>query len=570
MPDSPLTAKFSANRRRAVASILILLAVFVAQYVLFKNHVLGEVAPYYPANHDQAAFLREAYYIFENVKERGGAEILKEFLAPRAAQGKLLTTQASALFLILEPSRLSALLPNLLYFIALQASVFYLIRGASGRLSLAFVSLGLLLMIAFPFYGVGDLFDFRIDFQAFCLYGIFVTAMATSGAFLSGRWVIIATVLGFLLALLRHVTLGYIGGVYILMLAFIAAVYFTSRDADKRREAARRARNVVLSGIAVLGSVSPFLWASRKTIYEYYGVGHFLGKEKDIRSPGETMGTNVVFYLKRLHEHVGAYAAWALLLLLAAGVVLTLYYALKKRDRATSMDGRGRFFSMENFVLLAIAAAAPFLILIVDMNKSPVVGSVMITPVVLFCILAFSLGAVRPGSKAAIVALCSVAVVVVALGLKSQYSRYAKGLTPEKRASLGEITRMSLEVGDYCVKNSIAAPAVSFDTMRDYMTDGSLMIINYEARQKLLRFNVRLANSIFDISEEEAIKKLMESDIVLFSPDATVGSGYPFDKSIDAVRPALIALLEKEFLRLKEYRIYDRTYWFFVKPRQSP
>jgi hypothetical protein len=548
-------------------SLLILLAVFVAQYVFFKNYVLGEVAPYYPANHDQAFYLKDAYRLFEDMKANGLAALLGELFSPRAAQGKLLSTQASVLFMLAEPSRLVALFPNLFYFLLLQASVFYLMKRAAGGQLFSFIAVGAVLMLGYPFHEhwAGTLFDFRMDFQAFCLYGIFVTAAIRSGAFLSGGWTVAATAIGFLLVLLRHVALGYLGGVYMATLALLSAVYLFSGAADRKKNAARRIRNAVLSGGAVLGAAFPFLWASRTAIYNYYGIGHFLGREKDIRSPGETIGTNAVFYLEKLYAHIGWPAASLLAALFVTGVALSV--CCRAMPRQSEGEAPGRIFSTESFAFLVISAVAPFLVFIVDMNRSPVVGAVMVAPVVLFCVLVFSRRARWGESGAVKAALLAVAIAAMALGLWNQRAHYNAAISPYKRGALEAITRMSLEIGDYAIKSGIAEPRISFDSMLDYLADASITVVNYEERRQFIGFKVKLGGGIFEISEDEAVKKLKDSDIVVFSPDMTGNPVYPFDRSINAMKPRLLPVLEKEFVKINEFGVYRWKYYLLARPQ---
>jgi hypothetical protein len=562
-----LQAAFEIGRGKKLygaAGIVVLLGVFSAEYLLFRSYVLGEVSPYYPPHHDQLGYLLITYELYEEILASGPGALLKALFSAHAAQGKLMPIQTSALFLLFGPSRLVALAPNLLYFIALQASVFYLMKKIAGRYAVSFVAVGLILMLNYPFYWywAGTIVDFRMDFQAFSLYGIFVSAIVAGNAFLSNRWTVMATMLGLMLALLRHVALGYVGGTYLAMLVFLSAVYMLSGP-EGARNAARRIRNLVLSGAAILGSTLPFLWASRVRIYEYYGIGHFLGREKDVRSPGETIGTNAIFYIKSLYAQTGPEAAYAAAALLAAAAVFVVYARLKGRRAA--IEEATTPFSRENFAFLAAAALVPFLVLIVDLNKSPLVGAVIATPMALFCVMAFSAGAIRAGSRAATAAIVMAAIAAVALGARNQHAHYKKTVSPRERASLEAITEMYLDIGDYFAANSIERPALSFDRTAGYLSPLAVRVVNYEKRGKRIFFESALGKSIFEISREDAFAGARRSDLIVITPSIGGKSIYPFDNSMDALKPELVPMLEKEFIKLKEYRIYDTTYYLFAK-----
>jgi hypothetical protein len=61
--------------------------------------------------------------------------------------------------------------------------VFFVIRSRTGRTDYAWVGMALLLSAHTLFNAAGGIYDYRIDFSAFCLYGIFACLMVWSGSF---------------------------------------------------------------------------------------------------------------------------------------------------------------------------------------------------------------------------------------------------------------------------------------------------------------------------------------------------------------------------------------------------
>src|SRR5262245_26454015 len=177
-----------------------------------------------------------SYETHERIRQRGLWGGLAYGLRMPTAKGPMMHVQAALLYLVLGPSRLSALTLNFLYFALLQCALVATARWYSGRWSVALFALGLLLAARAPFYPAGGLVDFRIDFIASCLFGTFLCAVLRSGLFASRRWSAVAGGVAALLVLFRSLTALYLAGVLgALFLALCAGLYLYRRDAEARR-----------------------------------------------------------------------------------------------------------------------------------------------------------------------------------------------------------------------------------------------------------------------------------------------------------------------------------------------
>ena len=77
-----------------------------------------------------------------------------------------------------------------------------------------YIALGLILsQITLWFWQGGGLFDFRMDFLAYCLYGIWACAVIRSQLFLHRYWSLGSGLIGAFLVLNRFVTFTYLVGV---------------------------------------------------------------------------------------------------------------------------------------------------------------------------------------------------------------------------------------------------------------------------------------------------------------------------------------------------------------------
>src|SRR5262249_30903394 len=155
------------------------------------------------------------------------------------------------LFLVLGPTRLSALTVNFCYFALLQGVLAGTVSWLSRRWSLALAALGLLLACGTLYYPSGGLFDFRLDFAAFCLYGVVVGLALRSGLFLSRRWSLAVGAATGVLLLTRHLTAPYAGVVFVGFFLFLCARWYLRRHDPRVRAAVLRR----LGGLALAGAV---------------------------------------------------------------------------------------------------------------------------------------------------------------------------------------------------------------------------------------------------------------------------------------------------------------------------
>jgi hypothetical protein len=102
---------------------------------------------------------------------------------------------------------------NLIYFIALQVCLFVTVRSRTNNVALAWVAIAILLSASTHFFFAGDLYDYRIDYSALCLYGIWCCFLLSSHAFRNRDATIGVAIAGVLLVLERFFTVLYIGTV---------------------------------------------------------------------------------------------------------------------------------------------------------------------------------------------------------------------------------------------------------------------------------------------------------------------------------------------------------------------
>ncbi|MGI0025725.1 MAG: hypothetical protein ACREA4_11365, partial [Nitrososphaera sp.] len=167
----------------------------------------------------------------------------------------------------------------------MQLALFYTIRSLTGSLVLGMIGLGLLLSQDVGFFWAGGLFDFRIDFVAYCLYGTWVCMVLRSDIFLDKKWTAIAGGVAVITVLTRFVTVAYIGAAGTFVLIYLLWKYFRQRsNTNATVQVKARLRGVGVFTVIVSIFVLPIFWMNREPIIAYYVVGHVTSNEKYIRA----------------------------------------------------------------------------------------------------------------------------------------------------------------------------------------------------------------------------------------------------------------------------------------------
>ena len=175
----------------------------VVQSLAFVHYAQREIVWSYPTFSDPIHYSQQSYDTFEQMLSHGPVHGLLFGLRLPLAQGSLIHVEAAALYLVLGPSRLSALTVNFIGYAGLQFSFVYSVLWLTKRWGAALFALGLLLAATSPFSVAGGLYDFRIDFSVLCLYGIFVCLAIRSRIFLLAGWSTAAVAAATVLVLAR-------------------------------------------------------------------------------------------------------------------------------------------------------------------------------------------------------------------------------------------------------------------------------------------------------------------------------------------------------------------------------
>jgi hypothetical protein len=533
------------------------------QFALFFQSATRQLAFIYPTGWDQTAYLSESFEIYDQMQTDGiGRGLLRAVTAP-IPQGKLLQIEAAVLFLFTRPSRISAWGLNFLYLALLEYFVVSTLLWLDGGWHIALMGLGLLLATATRFGSAGGVLDFRLDFIASCLFGIFICLLVRSAAFALFGWSLAAGVAAGLLVASRFLTAMW-------LFPLMAVLFLTLFIRLRRSHGAPEVRAITLQrlkGLAVCaflaGGISvPIIWVSRAALIQYYVITQAGSTESGIRRAefGVNTATDfILYYLKNVPAaHLGATyillcIVLALLGLLTGRLLFDRLFAAPLHTAQTL----GSFLPLTLFI--------PFIVLTAWPVKSPVVGNVLVIPSIANTFLLFAclprwfpkLYAFFNWREWKVMAALPCLLALLAGCSSELRGQVRPSLRPEELADYRELAKFYEEIGNHSLEARLYQPKVMVDRLYDFLAPLNLEVIYYENHMVLLR-PTSTVGPVSAVPAQVATDALRNSDLIVLTqphPPA-VSFRYPFDQSMESYYPQLLKAAEKDF-------VPDRSFYFF-------
>ena len=540
-----------------------LLGIVLFQWLLFRSYVLREIAWAYPTSWDQVAYLQRSYAVYESLLTNN--TFFSAWIGPVAhwPQGMMLPIQASLMFLLFGASRLTALSLNFIYYIVWQCSNIIAVRYITGQWRAVVIAWGLSLAISTPFNTVGGAMDFRLDFIAFCLFGVFISVVIVSDVFLNKNWSILAGAIAGLLILFRYLTTAYLLGVYALTLLFCLVVFTKSAtDSERKSTYGLRIKNIFLSGMIITGIGGPFLWVGRAVIYDYNIGGRAAGSLWAVADPFLYYPKSVIF------RHLGqGFIVVSILLLLISLSTLRKNAGTQNHSYKFDLD-----LSASAAFLLA-CFIVPFSLLASTPGKSPAVGGIMVPPIywlVMLALLSLLKRAVFSQRQAPSLLLWVMVIISLGCGFYHQVNAYSQHtFLSRTRHDVLQILEMYDDIGAHSEKMGWQSPRISVDSIRDYLAGGLVLTpLYYERHGVLLQAQVRLGRASSHVKEQQALQALRDSDFVILTYTNQPGDEptFPFVTDFEQIRPVVNEFVQREFGLLGSYRVYGRDVDVYVRP----
>jgi hypothetical protein len=551
----------------------ILCVLIVVEALLFYTYYAREVAPYPPQNYDQAVYLDQVYALETRVHFHGIGELWGALWSNSHFSTLLLPIEGAVFGLVFSGARLPQLCVLFVGFCALQLFAFATARKIWGYRSYGLMVLGLILAQGTLWYWAGGLFDFRIDFLAYCLYGIWACAVIQSSFFLDRRWAIGCGLIGALLVLHRFLSVIYVVGVSAGFAGACAIIWFQVRNnAGVARQMGQRLFNLGLSLVALVLVVVPIFIINWAAIYSKYVYGQFV-YEKDIRAQEfgiSGLVGHLLYYPKSiLWDHLGR----DFVLASAIGVTGALVGYLIARSKKTVEDeahrDRGTF--LFELIFLVGAIVGPIIVLTIDISKSPVIGGIVGVP---FALLVVSVIArigrftARQESSPARKSVFAFSLMIFAIGLCHLFDQASRhGPEYAQRQDLKRSAELDKWLVDYAGKNDWPTPKISIDVISSWFNNAAITTSGYEQSGELIEFQPGLGNGgdVMGVDRAEALASLADSDFVVLTTLPKTGV-YPFYQKISQYWGNLKAWADKNLINARDVAFDGFTATVYVRP----
>lgn len=555
------------NIRQNISPLSLGLGIFVlilVEFILFREYILREIISYYPTNFDQAGYLAQSYTVYENAISDG---LFKQFKSNSMflATSYAFMPQTVLAYLLFGASRFTAFATGFIYFAILQILLVRVAANLTGQRSFAILLLGLFLCTTTLFYWAGSLFDFRIDFMAMCLFGIVVTCALQSNLFLNIKWTIITVLFSACLILLRYITATYLIGIYLSFFAYLLAIsYLKSRQGLPSAEFKQRAKHLCFALLGMIIILSPFVWTGWEAFYHYYVDNHFLTKEKYIRATQvgvKNLMTALIYYPKSvISEHIGS-RAYYLILISLLGIWGLDKYIYKLPNQGNKIN---------NLILpfLILCILVPIAILTMDYSKSPVVGNITVIPILWLTVWIVFIIYSRTRASLLKHFIVLVAAISLILGISHFIKTTGHHSSATQRKNLQQITQMYIDIGDYLHAKNCYQAIFSMDRIADYLVVQALTVLYYEKKGILFHpGNTRMGSTLYELNQDEALTALRNSDVFIVNQETypKVRDDYPFNQSMNLIRPMLRNTAEHEFIKLGDYTFNNYQYRVYIK-----
>lgn len=572
------TPRTSEPRPRAHSRLYVLLLVlFGVEAALFYWTIAHNVAPYYPINNDQISYYLYTYRLIND----GWLAVLHEFTNGVHATGMGFTAAGAALGLVFGPNRTAIVSFNLICLLALELVQFRVLLARTQNAAVAWISIALLMSAQSLFNGAGGLYDFRIDFAALCLYGIWVYSILWCDVFANTRrsgLVVLATAL---LVAFRYLTTIYVAVLLgALLVVFVVGLFRHGGNDERRALLWRRTRNLVWVGLVSALLIGPLLFASRQEIYNYYVVGHVVGEEKYIRAHMLglfTLADHLLYYPRSLYrDHLG----WITVALMAAAGLVSSALPPPSLDL---LSKRLRVYALDVLVL-GLAVVIPLAVLTADISKSSVVGGIVIAPLVaLVCLWCTATWRDRDpafSGRNSAIGLHSLArripairllgaVCIVAIGVGCFTERALRSPIDQSASDLRNITEINEIIDRYMIQTARPVPTISFDRVMDYLNWGTVVLFGFEQHHQMINLSPQFGHSIygiFAVPRDVAFKLFGESDVIVLTDPVRGRTGYPTDKKIVEYWSDLEAWTKAHRTLIYSTVIYGVPHAVYVRP----
>lgn len=509
-------------------SAALLVSLFALLGILYFAYFTREIEPFPPANDDQAAYLTELYTLTDNVHSGGLMNLLRSLAQPGSGASVVFPLEGTIMQLITNGGRLAALLVNFLGMFLLFTIAFAAVSGLTHGRWIAIGVLGPILAQGTFWVGAGGLFDYRIDFIAFCLYGAWVCAVIRSETFSDRSWSIIAGLLATALVLNRVLSVLYVVGTTACVIVILLfARWFWLHDITLRIR--QRMVNIAISTAILILVSAPFLVVHWPAIrFRYVGL-HLFAEDKVARqlSVGIVQWwDNLTYYPWAIwidHLGRGFLVACIAFCIGVAAHVLHERYLEPRRDKVSVSPPGGLQVGLEVAFLLS-SIIVPLAILTANSIKYSSVAGVMGVPIALaLTLVPARILAGRVTTRPIVIGSAVAFVIGVVVHLDYSVRRPPLGSRSVRQGWADTVRWIDQDAR----ARGIGSPRLFFDLVAPQWNASAFTAFAYEKSGILTSFNHLFPRSILSFSRADAFAALEQADYVVLTEVPKAGP-FPF------------------------------------------
>lgn len=528
-------------------NIIILSSLFLLEFALFRTCVQREIIGKCPRNFDQTTYLHITYHMYENIVQGNYRTVLAD-IRYELGVGAFPVFGLIYMFLF-GKSRLSLLAVNFTFFALAQTVGFYCIKKISGNNRLGYIFIGLFLMVKSPFFYAGGLFDYRMDFSALCLYTCWISTFMAAHYLKNKRMYYLSAVFCGLTLMFRSNTLAYIG---IAFLLFECIYVFLLKEQKLKNEMI----NLMKYGCVVMVSGGWYILLHIKELFGYYIIGHGTGEEPKLRMLEQNIKSireYLYFYPKSLYEmHLGKALCHILLFLI---LVSLIFYLANKRKKS-------KILKIEKNEVTALFACvcgfvAPFIVLTIDVAKSPVVIGIVTGTAVIFVMLIMSINYNKNLWKNHLIYTVG-AVGILLVGAVNYVSNTTKVQPGYDENAQTESLAINKCMEEYLINNNLQTAHLMIDKVCDTVASDMLIVLTFEDYDRY----IDVGNSwgklqiTSEYTDEEVNDALSRTDLLVLTKDAyPANSIYPLDASFDKYREIMLQYAYDNLYKLGDFTL---------------
>lgn len=498
---------------RASFSTVIVIVIFFLQYLLFRQYIFREVLPVHPTAHDQVLFLNQAFEIYKALQEFDLAKM--RHIVGSLHNGIALQFITAWFYIFLGPGRDLALSVNFLFFVVVELYFFRFSKLFFRSLSGFFCGVGLLLLLPTIYYATGGMFDFRLDFAAFCL-NLAVLLEILILLYKKDKYSVV--LLSFFLTLLFYTRTNLVV-IYTFFLCILIFVYFFRKQIGLLKP-------LLASFVVAYFLVLPFIALNAENLYKYYFEGHVIGKEKEYRKAESNTFSRIdelLYYPKTVYEyHIQEknflfYVFQFVILILA--IIAGIKWKLRKKG-GTISNLLHQLQLLNGKWLLVISLLYGFAFLTIytaDEAKSIVVGMNLTIPIIVFLSTLFFL-CFNALSKNKLILLYALLIFVIGSSYYFKKMNSRLGLVSDQKYR--NIVRLSRDINEIVKTNDIQEPTIA-TFYNNELSDRLLMYYYAYDNNEWRVFRMTLGNSLEPLVGKEGINKarkaVSDSNILLYN-----------------------------------------------------